>query len=94
MELVSLTTPVISASITDYHIVRIDLNRKEQRLFLVAESNTGKVIEFLESGQTALDTMVLLNKANLTVKSLERRALEYMQTKGAIGAGSITGSPD
>ncbi len=34
-----------------------------------------------------------LNKANLTLKSLERRALEHLVSEGKIPASSITGTP-
>lgn len=93
MESLTLTTPIVLGSITDYHIVRLDMNREEQRFLMVARANTGKVVERLEVGQVALDLMIALNKANLMTKSLERRALEYMQSKGDF-AGTITGSPD
>lgn len=92
-EILTLTIPVTGVTTTDYRIVRLDMNREEQRFFIVAKANTGKVVERLEIGQVALDLMIALNKANLTIKSLERRALEYMASKGDF-AGTITGSPD
>jgi hypothetical protein len=94
MESITLTTPQTFVSITDWHIIRIDMNRREQKFFLEAQSNTGLVAEYLESGDAAMTTMKALNKADLSVKSLERRALEYLQAKGVIGAGSVTGTPD
>lgn len=92
-ELIILTTPVTAPTITDYHVIRIDINRKDQRFLMAVESNTGKMVERMEVGQVALDLMIQLNKANLTIKSLERRVLEYMASKGDF-TGSVTGTPD
>jgi hypothetical protein len=41
----------------------------------------------------ALNLMIALNKANLTVKSLQRRVLEQLAADGLL-AGSVTGTPD
>ena len=60
---------------------------------MAAESNTGIVVERVERGDVAMSLMVALNKANLAIKSLERRVLEYMASKGDF-AGSVSGTPD
>jgi len=38
--------------------------------------------------------MLGLNKADLSAKSLNRRAIEKMQADGKLGTGTITGEPD
>lgn len=45
------------------------------------------------TGTTTADLITALNKANLSVKSLERRILERLQTDGRIGTGTISGTP-
>lgn len=45
-------------------------------------------------GQEAVNNIRLLNKANLTIKSLERRIMEAVQAKFPSLAGQITGVPD
>jgi len=93
MEILTLTTPVTPPTVTDYKVIRVDLNRKEQIFHVAAESNTGVIVERIERGDVAMSLMIALNKANLAVKSLERRVLEYMASRGDF-AGSIAGTPD
>jgi len=93
-ESLTLSAPVTPPTLTEWRVVRMDLNREEQIVYLAVRSNTGARVERTERGQTALDLLIALNKANLTIKSLERRTLEYLQTKGDLPAGSVTGTPD
>jgi len=93
MEILTLAAPVAPPTVTDYKVIRIDLNRKEQIFHMAAESNTGVIVERIERGDVAMSLMIALNKANLSIKSLERRVLEYMAGKGDF-AGSVTGAPD
>lgn len=92
-EKLDLTTPQTFPSITEWKMVRIDKNRKERYLLLVAESNTGVEKERLIKGLEAMTVMRVLNTANNQIKSEERRALEYMRDQGDF-AGTISGAPD
>lgn len=92
-EKLDLTAPQTFPSITDWRMIRIDKNRKEKYLLLVAESNTGVEKERTVRGDAALLLLKNLNTSNNTIKSEERRALEYMRDQGDF-AGTISGTPD
>lgn len=81
-------------SITDWRMKRIDKDIEEQYILLVAKANTGKCVEALIRGAAAVTIMRALNKSNNTVKSEERRALEYMRDNGYLGDGAISGTVD
>ena len=94
-ETLTLTTPEVVPAITttDYRVV-FELKDIEQRLFVVHVRGTnGERKEFRYEGSDALDIMRVLNKANLSVKSEQRRILERLTADGKL-AGAVTGSPD
>ena len=93
MEKLNLTTPIPASTLTDYQVMRLDLNWAGQVLHVDIISNTGKHLGHEYRGATAVNLMVALNKANLSVKSLHKRVLEQLVADGIL-AGSISGSPD
>lgn len=97
-EQITLTVPaVIPEKITtSYKIIRLLLEIEDKHFILAVRSSQGEVIEVSRQGTVAIDLMRVLNKSNNTVKSMERRALEWLQTQpeGSLLIGSITGTPD
>lgn len=92
-EKLDLTAPQTFPAITDWRMKRIDKDIEEQYLLLVARSNTGTLKERLVRGPAAVTLIRFLNKADNTLKSEERRALEYMRDQGDF-VGTISGAPD
>lgn len=95
METVTLTTPEVTPAITttDYRVV-YEMKDVEQKLFVVHVRGTnGERKEFRYSGDDALTFIIFLNKANLTVKSEQRRILERLIADGKL-SGAVTGTPD
>jgi len=103
-EKITLTTPQ-TISVTDFEIMRVDLQRLPSWGVRVYYRNTTDQTELMDehTGADAQTLVTTLNKANLNPatggKTLERRALEHLQSAAAhggvakIGPGSVTGSP-
>lgn len=92
-ESLTLTTPIAQPSITAYHLIQLNMNIELQNVFMAARSDIGTVVTRSVDGAVAVNLMHTLNTANLSVKSLQRRALEYMAAQGDF-AGSVSGTPD
>lgn len=93
MEKITLTSPIITPSITDVEIYQLNLLWGESLIDIRIITNTGKMISHSYYGQDARDKMKALRKANLSIKSLDRRIFEILIADGVI-AGTITGVPD
>lgn len=97
-EELTLTTPVVipQKTTTGYKIARMTLDPEQQRFLLIVRGTLGETIEARRDGAVAMTLLRQLNKANGTVKSLDKRALEWLQTQpeGAALQGTITGAPD
>ena len=97
-EELTLTTPIVKPqqTTTGYHVARLVLDPELKRFFLAVRGTQGEVIEATREGAPAVALMSTLNTANGTIKSLQRRALEWLATQpeGAALAGAITGAPD
>lgn len=79
---------------TAFTVERIDLNWGAQSIGIEIEdaaSGVRRVIHY--EGETAVQLMIGLNKANLSTKSLHRRVLERLLADGHL-AGTISGTPD
>jgi len=76
--------------------VTLDLNRGAILVGLLGENGLIKSISWYDSaGEGATALIVSLNKANLTIKSLQRRIIETAQTAGKLApTGTISGTPD
>ena len=95
MEKATLNTPDAVVVVTDFRIGWLTLRRwPAWRLEIGYLSNTDETRTLTLEGDDARVVITALNTANLSVKSLERRALEYLQAHGLIPASAITGSPD
>jgi hypothetical protein len=81
---------------TGYKVARLDLNPEQQRFLLIVKGTQGERIEAIRTGAVAMTLMNQLRTANGTIKSLDKRAIEWLQTQpeGLTLVGTITGSPD
>lgn len=96
-EQITLISPIITQkSVTTYKVARLILSVEDAHFILVVKNDLNEYIEASRQGTIAIDLMKILNKANNTIKSMEKRALEWLQTQpeGASLIGSITGTPD
>ena len=95
MESISLTTPEVIPAITttDYRVVLLHLDFEKAEIAIHLRGTNGERKEFRYSGDTATTMMVGLNKANLSIKSLQRRILERLAADGLL-SGTVTGVPD
>jgi hypothetical protein len=107
-EKLTLTTPVFtSAGASEFRLgllllVRQTASGQESHIRAVFAEVTPGTTTFIPGGRTLVceyegavaDSMiVLLNKANLTANSLERRVTTTCQTDGKLGPGTISGTP-
>jgi hypothetical protein len=92
-ELITLTAPIVPPSVTDYRVTGLLLNFGGQKLTVELTGTNGEKLTHSYVGSTAIALMVALNKANLSIKSLQRRVLERLVSDGVL-AGAISGSPD
>lgn len=94
-EALTLTTPATRTT-TTYRVAQLHLEPDDRRFTLVVRGTNGETITAYREGTDAVTLMRALNKANNTIKSLERRALEWLaaQPEGAAIPGTISGAPD
>lgn len=97
-EQITLTAPIVipQKTTSNYKVARLLLDMENASFIIVARGNQGEIVEAFRKGTEATDLMKILNKANGTVKSLEKRALEWLQSQpeGSALIGTITGTPD
>ena len=95
MEKAVLQTPIIRANVTSYEIAWVELRRlPDWHLSIGYVDDAGETHVFGADGNEAKIPIRLLNTVDLSVKSLERRALEYLMTKGLIATASVAGTPE
>ena len=90
-ELITLTSPL--PALSTYTVVELNLNWDAASIQIGLKGTNGERTHYSYSGATATTLMVALNKANLSIKSLQRRVIEQLVTDGKL-AGTISGSPD
>lgn len=93
-ETLVLTTLEPSPPTASWKITSIEFYVEAQRITCSVISDTGERRSRTETGPTALSLMSTLNTANGALKSLQRRVLEYLQNKGDLAAGAVSGTPD
>lgn len=107
METLILTAPVqvsVGASafrVWDLEVRRTHPDRPAGVLAIFREVNVsgafisgGRSIECRWEGPEAETLILALNKANLSLISLEKRVTQKCQLDGKLGAGAISGTPD
>ena len=94
-ETIVLTAPEVVPAITttDYRVIRLLLEFEHAEISIHLRGTNGERKEFRYEGTEATNLMVALNKANLTVKSLQRRILEKLIADGKL-QGAVSGVPD
>lgn len=105
MESLTLATPEIQPQITTstYQISYLYLGWEQQTITIGLHGQNGELKTFGYGGTTpdgaindrakAVTLMTALNKANLTVASLQKRVINQLIADGFM-AGTVTGSPD
>lgn len=103
-EKVTLNAPVgASAGVADFRPgdIHLSLIRKSLEVVFYEVDNTGAFV--LEGKQVvcvwtqtdgSVGLLQLLTKANLAANSLQKRIMQRAQTRGCLGAGAISGTPE
>ena len=77
-----------------YQIVSVLFDREGARIMVWVRTPKGGIETCIYKGDTATTLMRALNKADLSVKSLQRRILERLVVDGKLPAGAVTGTVD
>ena len=96
-EQLDLTIPITTPTLTFWRVEEIRLRRPSVLLpasvAVVLRGTSGEVLTHLYEGTVAAQLIQVLNTANLTTQSLERRVLARLIADGVL-AGTISGRPD
>lgn len=95
METLTLTSPEVTPQVTttDYRVMVLTLNVEGAEIVIVLRGTNGERKEARYNGPQATSLIVALNKANLSIKSLQRRVLEQLVADGKL-SGAVSGTPD
>ena len=103
-ENITLTTPEFTPAITTttYKVIHLDLDWELPSIKIYLRGTNNEIKFFEYGGQLAspadktkaLNLMVALNKANLSVTSLQKRILNQLILDFPQLAGTVTGTPD
>jgi len=93
MEKITLTTPIVKPNLTNYTISEIILDWENSRITIQVKSDTGEYLVKTYEGNDAKNKMTALNKANLSVRSLNQRVFDILIADGVF-AGNVTGTVD
>ena len=77
----------------NYKVSQLLFNWPDSTMSITLVDSQGSLLICSYTGADATNLMNALNRANFTVKSLHRSALEYLVATGKIPAGSISGNP-
>ncbi len=93
-EQIDLTTPFPDIpGIDSWKVSFLGLDVEQSTISIGLVSNNGKHTSAQYTGAVAVTLLNALNKANLTVKSLQKRILERLLADGKFD-GSVSGVPD
>lgn len=94
-EQLDLTNPEVKPQVTTafYRVVYLLFDWRVAQIVVHLEGQNGEIKSFGYVGAEATALMVLLNKANLSTNSLQKRVLDKLRTDGKI-AGTVSGAPD
>lgn len=103
MESISLTVPEVIPQISTslYKIINLVLDWEQAQIMITLRGEHNEIKSFIYGGfngttadrTKAINLMIALNKANLSIKSLQRRIIEQLVLDGLI-AGTVSGTPD
>jgi hypothetical protein len=93
VETLTLATPEVIPQITttDYRLIVLGLYLDEARIEIRLRGTNGERRDIRIEGAEATTLMLALNTANLSIKSLQRRVLEYLASSGRL-LGTVTGT--
>lgn len=103
MEQINLTTPEIKPQVTTdiYKVIVLNFNWEQQLIIIGLRGENGEYKTFTYGGSSSDDAgrtkatnlMIALNKANLSIKSLQNRVITQLINDGFL-SGTISGTPD
>jgi hypothetical protein len=95
METITLVVPEVQPQTVNvgYRVSTFSINVDLSFITVGFRGTNGEYREWRNEGPTAATRIKALNTANLTVKSLHRRCIEFATADGVF-AGAITGTPD
>lgn len=92
-EQLDLSTPSTPPTLTYWQVVYLELNWVSQSIRIGLLGTNQETAQHNYNGDEATTLMAQLNKADLSIKSLQRRILERMLAEGVL-EGTISGTPD
>ena len=92
-EQLDLSAPIVPPSITSYRVtvLHLDWNAPSVKVGLTGSDGSAPIFSY--AGNEASALMTVLNTANLSTTSLQKRVLQKLTTDGKLPAGSVTGTP-
>jgi hypothetical protein len=94
-EQLDLTTPITTTR-TTYFVSKFHLDgwtEPTPTIVVGVVGSDGFVQDFTYTGEQAAQRLSVLNTANLTTKSLEKRLLEVLVNDGKLPPGTVSGTP-
>jgi hypothetical protein len=95
MEQLDLTTPITTTR-TSYRVSKFHLDGWQDPTPVIVVGvigSDGFEQEFEYRGTQAAERLSVLNTANLTTRSLEKRLLEVLVNDGKLPPGTVSGTP-
>ena len=94
-EQIDLINPEIRPAVTTdfYRVVYLSLDFETSFISIRLRGENNEAKSFYYENAEARNLMIILNKSNLTIQSLQRRILLKLIADGKI-TGSVSGAPD
>ena len=92
-ELITLTTPITTPTLTTYRVFGLSFNWDTARIDIALRGTNGEEARHSYSSTTATALMNVLNTKNFTSTSLHKEILKRLTADGVL-SGNISGSPD
>lgn len=92
MEQLDLTAPITAPSVTTYRVITLTMNWPTGDIGITLADQLGGTQTFAYTGAEGVALMLVLNTANLSVKSLHKRILEKLVADGKL-SGTVSGTP-
>ena len=91
-EQLDLAAPITPPSTTTYKVIFLSMQWPQGEVSITLADENGKTTGYSYNGPEATSLMQMLNTANLSVKSLQRRILEKLVNDGKL-TGTVSGPP-
>ena len=92
-EQLDLTTPIVTPSRTTYSVQRVLFDWAAAVIQIWVKGSDSVELQLEYTGPTATSLMTILNTANLSTLSLQKRVLQKLVTDGKLPAGTVSGTP-